>query len=351
MQIVTTTNSASLYQLLQVYERSPGEQHWFAATVVTRFKSSYRKPGAMMLINPLGQGMGLISGGCLESHICLQARKADACGRAAHIVYDSADEDNIAAELGIGCNGSIGILVQELGSSHRDILLQLLQRMRAGQISWLLQCYSSPNSADMNALALLDENNIVLATATNTLLPGIPVAAVTKHQLLDTKGQHWSLVSHSPPVNLWLVGGGVDAIPVASMAVMLGWRVTVVDHRVSHAREKDFSGVEKIIRQKPEEFQQTITADAVIIMSHNLSMDAAWLKLLQHASNLKYIGLLGPAARKEELLSLAGLAGDSSLAGIIHGPMGFDIGGDLPTSVALSVLSQCHQIMARHQCL
>jgi xanthine dehydrogenase accessory factor len=351
MPVVSPAHSASLYQLLQLYAQSSAEQQWFAATVVTKYKSSYRKPGAMMLVNQLGQGFGLISGGCLEANICLQARKVESFDRAAHIIYDSTDEDNIAAELGLGCHGSVGILVQQLTASHRSLLLQLLQRMQSGQSSYLLNCYNSPDMADLNALALFDQQGELLASATDTVLPQWPASVDGRHQLITCDEQQWSLCRHLPPVNLWLVGGGVDAVPVASMAALLGWRVTVLDHRPSNAKQQDFPQVEQIIRQHPDQFQQPVSADAVIIMSHNVELDAAWLKQLYAASQPQYIGLLGPVYRKTEVFGLAGIADSDPLAARVHGPMGFDIGGDLPASVALSVLSQCHQVLAGEQLL
>jgi xanthine dehydrogenase accessory factor len=351
MPVVAPVHSASLYQLLQLYAQSAEQQHWFAATVVTKYKSSYRKPGAMMLVNHLGQGFGLISGGCLEANICLQARKVESFGRAAHIIYDSTDEDNIAAELGLGCHGSVGILIQQLGDSHRSLLLQLLQRMQTGQTSYLLNCYSSAKAADLNALALYDQQGQLLASATDTALPEWPDQDGGRHQLIASGEQQWSLCRHLPPVNLWLVGGGVDAVPVASMAALLGWRVTVLDHRASNARQQDFPQVERVIRQPPDQFQEPVSADAVIIMSHNVDLDAAWLNQLRGASQLQYIGLLGPVYRKAEVFALAGIEADDPLAARVYGPMGFDIGGDLPASVALSVLSQCHQVLAGGQLL
>jgi xanthine dehydrogenase accessory factor len=303
----------------------------------------------MMLVNHLGQGFGLISGGCLEANICVQARKVESFDRASYILYDSTDEDNIAAELGLGCHGSVGILIQALTARHREVLLQVLQRMASGKVSKLLHCYSSPNPADMNALALFDDVGKLLATATDTPLPTVSDTN-TKHQLIDVNQQQWSLVRHKPPINLWLFGGGVDAVPVAAMASMLGWRVTLVDHRPSNAKAKDFPTVEQIIRDRPEQFTSMVNGDAAIIMSHNVEMDAAWLRHIQTASTLKYIGLLGPVARKKDVLNLLDKNIRDSLADNIHGPMGFDIGGDLPASVALSVLAQCHQVLAGQQC-
>jgi len=82
-------------------------------------------------------------------------------------------------------------------------------------------------------------------------------------------------------------------------------------------------------------------------MSHNLAMDAAWLARLQSCKSLRYIGLLGPKDRREQVLQLAGIETQSPVHNLLHGPMGFDIGGDTPESIALSTLAQCHQVLFR----
>ncbi len=337
----------SLYQLLKDYDQSVGDEPWVAATVVTKYRSSYRKPGAMMLIDPLGRGHGLISGGCLESDIVLQARRVQHGGSARYVVYDSTEEGNIAAELGLGCNGRVGVLVQELEDRHRTLLGILRQRLEEGKVSRLLQCFDSPDSGDLSTLILLDPDNQPAATTEpEPPLPPLPGRSRSRHQVLEADGRQWSLVDYLPPVSLWVIGGGVDAQPVVAMAATLGWRVTVVDHRPAYGRPRDFPGAEALLRETAENFEGPIGADAAIVMSHNLDMDAAWLAKLAGARGLLYTGLLGPAERKQEVIDIAGVDPLGPFALGLHGPMGFDIGGDLPESIAVSVIAQCHQVLA-----
>jgi xanthine/CO dehydrogenase XdhC/CoxF family maturation factor len=80
--------------------------------------------------------------------------------------------------------------------------------------------------------------------------------------------------------------------------------------------------------------------DAAIVMSHHLVSDLAWLRLLA-ASSIPYVGLLGPAARRERLLQ--DLAGDAAaLHGRLRAPVGLDIGGRSPESIALSIVAEIH---------
>lgn len=335
----------SLLDVLRGYRAGDHSQPWMLATVVTKYRSSYRKPGAMMLVDPLGRSIGLISGGCLEANIRLQARQVQVAGSPRCVVYDSMDEDNIAAELGLGCNGRVQVLVQELTASHQRVLVALLEALESGKSYWLAQCFQSTNPEDLKALVLLDEQGKgVLTSEGAPPVPALSLEECGNHQLISDGERDWSVNRQRAPVDFWVFGGGVDARPMVQLARQLGWKVTLVDHRVTHAREADFPEATAIVRSTPEQLTQPISADAAVLMSHNLSMDARWLAALASLP-LSYVGVLGPGERKRQVLEEAGLPLDSEFASRLHGPMGFDIGGDLPESIALSVLAQCHQVV------
>jgi xanthine dehydrogenase accessory factor len=337
--------STHLFYLLREFRNNPSDE-WVSATVVSKQRSSYRLPGAMMLINPDGLNFGLVSGGCLEADIRLHARKVLAFNQARCILYDSMDEGNIAAELGLGCNGRVEVLVQKLEKAHQQLLSDLYERMEAGKSSYLFHCIDSESIEDMNALVMLDESGAVLANATQAEFPSMDLDNQDKsHQLVSHGSSRWSLSRYRPPINLWVFGGGVDAKPLVSLAASLGWRVTLVDHRSAYAREEDFPHAECILRQRPEDLESEINADAAILMTHNLNQDAAGLSCLQNVRSLRYVGILGPLDRKQEAIEIAQIDSSASILDILHGPMGFDIGGDIPESIALSTLAQCHQIL------
>lgn len=335
-----------IYRILESYKAGDRSEHWFSATVVNKEGSSYRWPGALMLISPLGKTFGMVSGGCLEADIVRRAQNVYHKQQPEYVVYDSTQEGNIAAELGLGCNGLVGVLVQQLGSAHEQLLLTMLNQLQDGHSPRLLQCYSDVEDGNVMAqMVLLDESGHVMNSTAEVPLPSIPELGSRKHAVINDGKREWAVAKYMAPPSLWVVGGGVDAQPMVDMAVLLGWRVTVVDHRTSYARVSDFSGAEHIIRDTPDNYCEDLDADAAIVMSHNLSIDAAWIKRFKDAKKLRYLGLLGPIFRKREVLELADVDSQSKFATSIYGPMGFDIGGDLPESIALSVISQCHAVL------
>lgn len=143
-----------------------------------------------------------------------------------------------------------------------------------------------------------------------------------------------------------IFGGGLDAQPVCQIAQQLGWRVDVVDRRTSYAREYDFVGANIIklpVSELPKNFWTRL--DGAIVMQHNLELDAKALAAIhQHAKQLSYLALLGPGHRRDRVLALAGLE-VASFGAYFSAPAGLALGGELPSSIALSILSECHGVL------
>ena len=112
----------NLSNLLNYWKASDEEVNWVLGTVYKTEGSAYRKAGAHMLINEYGDYYGLLSGGCLESDIVLNARKVMQTKQSKRVVYDSFDEDGIAYKIGVGCGGKVYILLQNVTQSNRDVL-------------------------------------------------------------------------------------------------------------------------------------------------------------------------------------------------------------------------------------
>jgi xanthine dehydrogenase accessory factor len=355
-------NNHAHFALLEHYFNQSEELDWVMATIVNKEGSSYRSPGAIMLINSLGQSFGLVSGGCLEANIILHAKKVFDSKQAYYVEYDMRDEDDYAAELGVGCKGKIGVLLQYLTPEHKSLLGLLFQRMQSGVTSYLQHTYQAENEnrAKLNSLTMFDSKGQVLVSTEQQSEAGHPqqiiraIALDKPHSNAVMDEYEFSLTKISAPFNLWLFGGGSDVIPLVSMATQLGWRVTVVDHRSSYARNSVFKQANDIYRIHPDDFFKPENIeqvklfqqlDAAVLMTHNLTLDAAWLNILHSSNQAKYIGLLGPLERRSNVETLSNIADRAWLARVVNGPVGFDIGGELPESIALSILAQCHSVL------
>lgn len=148
------------------------------------------------------------------------------------------------------------------------------------------------------------------------------------------------------PTRLLVLGAGLDAVPLTRLADEVGWRCTIVDHRPAYVSNNEFpDGFEKHCAE-PGQLAETVdlnTFNFAIVMSHHLSSDREYLRQMAD-SNIAYIGLLGPPARKERLLSELGEQA-SSLTARLHGPAGLNLGGRGPERIALSILAQMQQLL------
>ena len=315
-----------LKQLLDIWYPQRDSQLWVLATVYKTEGPSYRKSGAMMLFNDLGQQYGLLSGGCLEADIQGQAAKVMRSQQSLTVCYDGSDEDDISFRLGIGCGGTVYILLQPIQAAQNYLSLCEIRDHLAGHGQgqyWQLVAENAKAQSQWHTSDYSDQSRLV-----------------------QKDNQCWLVTNIAPQPHILVLGGGVDARPLVSMAKGLGWTVSLWDSRPANARREYFMTADTILDCPIESlvdqpcFQQL---DAAVVMCHNLEMDALAIKALQ-ASSLAYLALLGPLARQQQVLALAQL--DVTRLRIpIAGPAGLDLGGELPEGIALSILAECHGVL------
>ncbi len=322
--------SNHVQDLLALWYPRRKDENWVLGTVYQTEGPTYRKAGAMMLFNDLGQHFGLLSGGCLEADIQNQAARALQSKQALTLCYDGSDEDDISFQLGIGCGGTVYILLQPLTlDNHYLGLEQAYQSLQAGHNGTLWQQIPETQGP---VQAHWQPNK------TNT-----PKDRTTTARLIKQEDGVWLASPLRTPPRLLVIGAGVDTRPLVTMASTLGWRVTLWDSRPANARSAYFPTADNVLRCPIDELGEAIRqqpCDAAIAMSHNLKMDASAIKQL-HNLQLDYLALLGPKVRRTRVLELAGL-NEESLACELSGPAGFNIGGELPEGIALSILAECH---------
>jgi xanthine dehydrogenase accessory factor len=346
---------ASLGPLLPLYERERAAGRAMALGVLVRTAgSTYRKSGALILITAAGDYAGLISGGCLEGDLREHARAVIASGTAANVRYDMRTADDLLWGLGLGCEGAMQILLMQVGPAndwqpiaHLAAALAAHHRTAVGVL-----VESEDASPDME----MRPGKVVLPNEARTSAP-VPalLAAPAVQELLHRaatcgepgwlEGATWKLFALplSLPPRILLLGAGPDARPIVDFAVRLGWKVTLVDHRAAYAVAGHFPGAERVVLARPDTLTRAIDLAgfaAAVVMSHHLPSDLAYLRVLA-ASDMPYVGLLGPAARRARLLGDLG-SDARGLDGRLHAPVGLPLGGRSPESIALAIVAQLH---------
>ncbi|ABG41029.1 protein of unknown function DUF182 [Paraglaciecola sp. T6c] len=327
-----------LNQLLKQWLSQKDTQKWVLATIIETDGSSYRKAGAMMMINDLGQYFGLLSGGCLESDIMLQARRCWDSGRNRIVEYDMREEEDLAWKLGIGCGGMVRILLQPVDEANQylqlDSLYALLESNQTAEY-----CQVINDQVPLNTLKTLTLKQAAPEQAKS--IEGALKKADTDRKTETQQGVFKQYLKPAP--HLAVFGGGVDARPVVAIATQLGWQVTLVDPRTSYARNGHFDNSVSVVRDAIESLEQNRwlqQIDMAIIMTHNIKLDAQSLALVQKSS-AKYVGMLGPIHRTDRVLDLIPTTREQLVKPLAN-PVGLRLGGELPESIALSMLSEAH---------
>ncbi|WP_336517841.1 XdhC/CoxI family protein [Pollutibacter soli] len=326
------------------------------ATVVHLEGSSYRRPGARMLITEEGEMTGAISGGCLEGDALLKAQHVMARNQARVITYDTTDDDSALA-IGLGCNGIVRILIEPIDPSDPFNQVSYLKKITADRKRSVLVTLFSLDSRHANqkgTCLLMHENGDYESSYSGLLEESIiPAAKIALEEgkssfkkYVSSQGTEIAFVELiNPAVSLIIFGAGNDVVPLVNMAELLGWTTTVIDGRASYAREERFVSGCQVVVSKPESAFEHIHVDertVFALMTHNYQYDKAILKILSTRSPV-YVGMLGPSKKLGKMLeefSEEGSVISESFLETVHSPVGLDIGAETPEEIALSILSE-----------
>jgi xanthine/CO dehydrogenase XdhC/CoxF family maturation factor len=321
-------------QILELWRDARGNNaDCVLVTVVKTLGSSYRRPGARLLITESGQRAGSISGGCLEDDVVKKAWWLSEKGPVVRR-YDTTPDGEIGPSgevsggFGLGCNGIIYLLIQRLKTN--PLTLDVLENVYATRQAALLAHVLSPAEC--------------AGTYSDSQMP-----ARLRHHAQSVTG---SVVAHvdeeqevffetlNPPVRLLIFGAGDDAVPLTELARHLGWHVCVFDGRAHYARSERFPRAQQVAVRDSRIGLDDLQMDSrtvAVVMTHSYTQDLNFLKALAK-HRLAYVGALGPRNRSEQLLLETGVADADAAA--LHGPAGLDIGADGPEQVALSIIAE-----------
>jgi xanthine dehydrogenase accessory factor len=325
------------------------------ATIVGVRGSTYRRPGARLLVADDGSMVGNLSGGCLEGEVQGVARDVMDSGTPQLALYDLTADDEVVWGWGLGCNGAIEVFVEPAA--------------KAAEI------------ADALRLAMLEERPIAVATVVESSAPGIEVGARSLfengelsrslgHEDVDAAAAAAVRAAVSagdsaievltvsdgdvrvfieviePPLRLLVCGAGHDAIPLVEAASSVGWRVVVADDREALLTRDRFPRAREFVLTEPSKVAGEAAVDDrtyAVVMTHNYLRDRDYLRALLD-SEAAYIGMLGPRARLERLLdeleSEDAISGDARTEARLHGPAGLDLGAEGPEEIAAAIVAE-----------
>lgn len=290
--------SKELRQILKLWSavEAAGDEA-VLATVVKTQGSSYRVPGARLLLTADGRRAGSVSGGCLEEDLSRKAWWYTENGVTVQR-YDTTAEGEIAGKFGLGCNGVIFVKLERVSPGRcepLDVLRQVVHTRQPATIAHDV----SPDGIDRFVETVV------------------------------------------PPIRLLIFGGGDDAIPLTELASHLGWEAHVFDGRAHYARREKFPLAASVIVRKAGAGSVLLVDPwtVALVMSHSYTQDQANLQELLPL-NLPYLGVLGPRKRTQQLIDDIG-----GTPAAVFSPMGLDLGADGPEQVALAVVSEIQAVL------
>jgi xanthine dehydrogenase accessory factor len=302
-------------------------------TLVRAEGSSYRKPGARLLT--IGnEYAGTISGGCLESEVIKKAAWTVRSGAVLE-QYSTWFDDTAEIPYGLGCGGSVDLLLEQTETAEFAALLQALKGSLAGIPATVVTLL--PSETVPLRRAVLSAAGEIQFQSEGLLAAEIEAAMVG--------GMENAFVENLvPPQRLIILGAGDDAKPLVAIAALLGWRTTVVDGRARLARAERFPEAQRVLTIQAGRLDEIGIGpeDAVVLMTHSYEQDREWLaSMLPRAP--RYFGVLGARHRSSLLVSEASELSGLSIAECcerIHAPVGLDLGGDGPEAIALAVIAE-----------
>ena len=273
--------------IIRRFEIGPDEPYALA-TLVRAHGSSYRRPGARMLIPASGDSVGSLSGGCLEEEVSAKGGEVIRTGKPAWMKFDTRRH--------FGCYGAIEIFIEPV----RPALLATLAEGSHTRRSVLIATVYSRDSAEAGSRLL--------------------------HEFDDPPDTQDVLVQRvDPALELLVIGKGPDTVALHRFAGTLGWHVIAIESATEIRGQYD-------------------PWTAAIIKTHNYGRDFAALRALLPLG-LPYIGLLGPRRRRDQLLAdLLDIGVD--VAENLFAPAGLDLGGDSPESIALAIIAEINAVFA-----
>jgi xanthine dehydrogenase accessory factor len=333
---------------------SASGQRMALATIVAVRGSTYRRPGARLLVPEEGAPIGNISGGCLEGDVADMARLVMEEGRARLAGWDLTADDDAVWGLGLGCNGAIEVFIEpaDRAVEAARALRTALEEERPISLVTVIES-EQPEAIAPGARLIVMPDGAVEGSLGRSDVDAEAIAAA--RELLTTERSEIRTLAEGirafveildPPLRLVICGAGHDAVPLVRAASHLGWNVTVVDDRPGFLNRERFPEAHGFASvDDPSEVAEAITIDArtfVVVMTHNFLRDKAYLRGLL-TTDARYLAMLGPAARSQRLLmelEEEGTPITEERRSRIHGPAGLDLGAEGPEEIAQAIIGE-----------
>lgn len=324
----------------KIVERWHQESALILATLIRVEGSSYRRPGARLVVCKDGSYEGSISAGCLEADLLRKAAWLIRYGSTIER-YSTLFDEETEIPFGLGCGGVLDVLLESVETPECRALLQAIESTVSGCEHLVATWIPTDDRSMMRAIFRADGELIFSSSGLSGEL--LSCARVRCMRNADSSFDEMFVERLVPPQRLFIFGAGDDSKPLVTMACLLGWKVVVTDGRTHLAQKSRFAENTAEVVSTPSSVMQRINRrDAVVIMTHSYWQDREYLESLL-SLRPTYLGILGSRRRSSLLIAHAATKLNLSVSECckrICAPIGLDIGGEGPEAIALAIIAE-----------
>lgn len=307
--------------------------------------AAFRRAGTRMLVHADGRVVCELSGGCPQRDIVQRARRAIASGRPELARYNADSGFDVLMEM--GCGGELDVLIEPLADARIgaffDALANCLENRRSAIAATLFarddeivpprralwcngeSCFDDLGDAGLRAAVV---HAIASDRTPRAATLRLPAAGAVADVLIERI---------EPPHSLVAIGSNATARALLSAGHALGWQTTLVDSDPARLHDANLPRGARAVHATQQTLREVLSLDrysSVVVMTHNLGQDLAWLAALR-AARLAYLGAIGSRERASRMLQDL-----SPPIANLHVPAGLDIGSEAPAEIALAIAAE-----------
>jgi xanthine/CO dehydrogenase XdhC/CoxF family maturation factor len=336
-----------LILLLEAYEKCKQQGYLALATVLKVSGSAYRREGGRMLVSKGGEYFGRISGGCLEGSALKLSQQVIYSGKCKVVEYDTTSDEKGSLGAALGCKGIIEVLFERIDPGESDNFFETLKMEQGNRSPFFIftEVDDSRKPATLLRKISTHYKEIVKDSA-------FEVKQNIEKSLDEDFGSKASLRENNyqllekiiPTWNLFIFGNGRDIYPIANLSHFVGMNPIIIGN-LKGINKKKLPATSSYFSYSEKEKLELDLYSVAIIMNHSMERDSDVLSyLINHRTRIKYIGLLGPRSKYEEII---GESDEQVEFNNVFAPVGIDIGAVTPDEIALSIISEIFTVIKK----
>lgn len=327
-----------IHRILETIQRI--DQKSVLATITHVEGRAYRKEGTTMLFLEDGSHIGVLSAGCLETHLSACVPDILAAESSQSFIFDMSSPDPLSFGEDSGCGSVIHVTMEAVHDRLKNHLLTLKKHL--DHQTEVIHVKRFDVDGSVSDYAFLTKDQLLFGEWAGEFPQAFRDGTLSEEarrsgvKLVPSIQSDVFLHTYYPKPRLLLFGAGPDARSLASFAAATGFSVVVSDWRAALCNRRYFPDADSILLGFPEETINMIhftPSDYAVVMTHHFKRDQELVRFLSK-QQLCYLGILGSKNRTARLFH------GKRIPNEVYSPVGLAIGAEGPEEIAVSILAE-----------